>query len=99
MRLLLPMATALVSFVFVERELGTLPLAVGSFWLEKLFGVSSVDNYGSLVTLSCDCLKNSNAVSLVFFEIEWTFLTLTAGCLWLDKLFGVSGLSHLWSHW
>ena len=39
-----------MSFVFVERELGTLPLAVGSFWLDKLFGVSGVDNYGSLVS-------------------------------------------------
>ena len=52
-----------MSFVVVERELGTLPLAVGSFGLEKLFGVSGVDNYGSLVTLSFDSLKNSNAVS------------------------------------
>ena len=37
-------------FVFVEREFRTLPLDVGSFWHDKLFGVSGVDNYGSLMS-------------------------------------------------
>ena len=89
-----------MSFVVVERELGTLPLAVGSFGLEKLFGVSGVANYGSLVTLSFDSLKKLQCcVFLVFVEREGTSLPLAAECLWLDKLFGVSGLSRLWSHW
>ena len=72
-----------MSFVVVERELGTLPLAVGSFGLEKLFGVSGVDNYGSLVTLSFDSLKNSNAVSF------WSLLKEKGPpCLWLQNVYG-----------
>ena len=72
-----------MSFVVVERELWTLPLALGSFGLEKLFGVSGVDNYGSLVTLSFDSLKNSNAVSF------WSLLKEKGPpCLWLQNVYG-----------
>ena len=62
-------------------------------WLQDLLGsiykhffVSDVHSYGSMVTLSFYCLKNSNAVSLVFVEIEGTSLPSAAECLWLDKL-------------
>ena len=72
-----------MSSVVVERELGTLPLTVGSFGLEKLFGVSGVDNYGSLVTFSFDSLKNSNAVSF------WSLLREKGPpCLWLQNVYG-----------